>query len=228
MRKITPLPILRFSALVTIEFACAVAATRYFVMPWIGPDFRGVVAIISTVVLFYVLAITLFRLLQSLAPVPVGEIVVGSKGEQRAFLYMLHYLLLFNQLIFSRTLPFPIMRLLLRALGARMGDNSYCAGIMMDPQFVSVGRDSIIGNSAMIIPHVMEADQLAFYPVRIGDRATIGARAILMADVEVGDGATVAVQAVVTKGTHIPPGEVWGGTPARCLKGRENVKGECR
>ncbi len=131
---------------------------------------------------------------------------------------MLHYLLLFNPLIFSRTLPFPLMRLLLQALGARMGHNSYCAGVMMDPQFVSMGNDSIIGNSAMIIPHVIEGDRLGYHPVRIGNRVTIGARAIIMADVEIGDGAIIAVQSVVTKGTKILASETWGGTPARLLR----------
>jgi acetyltransferase-like isoleucine patch superfamily enzyme len=161
------------------------------------------------------LAILAFRLIQVWAPVPCGSIAANSKGERRAFLYMLHYLLVFNPLIFNRAVPFPLLRVILRALGARMGENSYCAGIMMDPQFVTMGRDSIIGNGAMVISHVIEGDELGFFPVSIGDRVTIGAGAIIMADVEIGDGVVVAVQSVVAKGTRIPPGETWGGTPAR-------------
>lgn len=218
MRKITPIPILQFTALAAAEFAGAVTLTRYGVMPWIQDDFRGVAAVASAIVLFFLLAIGVFRLIQRLAPVPIGEIPPESREEKRAFLYLLHYLLLFNPLILSRTLPFPLMRLVLRALGARMGENSYSAGIVMDPQFVRIGDDSIIGNSAMLIPHVIEGDKLGFHPIRIGNRVTIGARAIIMADVEIGDGATVAIQAVVTKGSRIPAGEVWGGTPARCLR----------
>lgn len=227
MRKIPPTPILQFVALVSIEAACAITLTRYAVMPWIADDFRGIVALIAAIMLFYMLAIAVFRVMERFSPITPGEIAPGSRMERRVFVYLLHYLLLFNPLIFSRTLPVPFMRLISQALGAKMGDNSYCSGIMMDPQFVSIGRDSIVGNSAMIIPHVLEGERLGFYPVRIGDRATIGARAILMADVEVGDDATVAVQAVVTKGTRIPAGEIWGGVPARRLKSRPQAAEDC-
>lgn len=222
MRKISGMSVVQFSALVTLEAGLAVAVAAYAVMPWFGPDFRGIAAVVSAILAFYCLAIATFRLLQALAPVPTGAIEPGSPGERRAFLYMLHYLLLFNPLIFSRTLPFPMMRLLLRALGAKMGNNSYCAGIMMDPQFVTMGNDSIIGNSAMIIPHVIEGDQLGYHQVRIGNRVTIGARAIIMADVEIGDDATVAIQSVVAKGTQIAAGETWGGTPARRIREKED------
>lgn len=218
MRKISPLPIAQFAALITIEGTAAIALTRYYVMPWIPQDFRGIGAVAGGIALFYLFAILAFRVLQSLAPVPTGPIAPSSRDERRAFLYTLHYLILFNPLIFSRTMPVPLMRLVLTALGARMGDNSYSSGIMMDPQFVSVGRDSIIGNSAMIIPHVIEGNDLGFYEVRIGDRVTIGARAVIMADVTIDDDAVVAIQSVVTKGTKIGKGEIWGGTPARCLR----------
>lgn len=218
MRKISGSAVAQFSGLVLAEATAAIAITKFFVIPWFAAEFRGIGAIASALVLFYIFAILIFRVTQSIAPVPTGNIAPGSPGERRTFLYMLHYLLLFNPLIFSPTLPFPLLRLILRALGAKMGSNSYCAGIMMDPQFVSMGNDSIIGNGALIIPHVIEGDQLGYYPVRIGNRATIGARAIVMADAEIGDGATVAVQSVVSKGTKIPAGETWGGTPAKCLR----------
>jgi acetyltransferase-like isoleucine patch superfamily enzyme len=218
MRKITFVPIAQFSSVVAVEAAVALAATKYLVMPWFDADFRGLAAVVGAITLFYILAIAVFRLIQAVAPVPAGDIEQGSIGERHAFLYLLHYLLLFNPLIFSRTMPVPLMRLVLQSLGAKMGENSYCAGIMMDPQFVIMGRDSIIGNSAMIIPHALEGDRFGFHHVRIGNRVTIGARAIIMTDVDIGDDATVAIQSVVVKGTRIAAGETWGGTPARRLR----------
>ncbi len=221
MRKISGVSVAQFSTLMGLEALTAIAGAKYLVMPWVGEDFRGIAAVAAAILFFYMLAILAFRLIQVWAPVPCGSIAANSKGERRAFLYMLHYLLVFNPLIFNRAVPFPLLRVILRALGARMGENSYCAGIMMDPQFVTMGRDSIIGNGAMVISHVIEGDELGFFPVSIGDRVTIGAGAIIMADVEIGDGVVVAVQSVVTKGTRIPPGETWGGTPARCLRSAE-------
>lgn len=218
MRKITPLPIAQFSVLVTAEAIFAFVISYNWIRPLADQDFRGLVAVAGAITLFYFLAIAVFRIIQFVAPVPQGAIAPGSRDERRAFLYILHYLMLFNPLIFSRTMPVPIMRLVLGALGARMGNNSYSSGIMMDPQFVSVGNDTIIGNSAMIIPHVIEGDELGFYQVQLGSRVTIGARAVIMAGVTIGDGAIVAIQSVVAKGTIIGPREVWGGTPARCLR----------
>jgi maltose O-acetyltransferase len=53
-------------------------------------------------------------------------------------------------------------------------------------------------------------------PVRIGDGAWLGSRAIILPGVEVGDGAIVAAGAVVTR--SVPPNVVVGGTPARVIR----------
>ena len=87
----------------SIGFATgAIAGAKYLVMPWVGEDFRGIAAVAAAILFFYMLAILAFRLIQVWAPVPCGSIAANSKGERRAFLYMLHYLLVFNPLIFNR------------------------------------------------------------------------------------------------------------------------------
>jgi acetyltransferase-like isoleucine patch superfamily enzyme len=131
---------------------------------------------------------------------------------------MLHFILLFNPLLFSRLLPFPILGVLLKSLGARFGENSYCSGIIMDPPFVRLGDNSLIGNDAMLIAHVIEGEDLGFQPISIGDNVTIGARAIIMAGVTIEDGAIVGVQSVVRKGTLIKRNETWVGCPARRIE----------
>lgn len=52
--------------------------------------------------------------------------------------------------------------------------------------------------------------------VRICKNATIFANAVILPGVTIGEGAVVASGAVVTK--DVPPGEVWGGVPARFLR----------
>jgi maltose O-acetyltransferase len=54
--------------------------------------------------------------------------------------------------------------------------------------------------------------------VRIGDNCWIGAKAIILKDVELGDGCVVAAGAVVTR--SVAPGQVVAGVPARPVGGR--------
>ena len=55
-------------------------------------------------------------------------------------------------------------------------------------------------------------------PVVVDTEAWVGHGAILMSGIRVGRGAIVAAGSVVTK--DVPPCEIWGGVPARCLRPR--------
>jgi acetyltransferase-like isoleucine patch superfamily enzyme len=54
--------------------------------------------------------------------------------------------------------------------------------------------------------------------------AVFGARSFIWPDVKIGHGAKIAAYSVVARGTVIPPGEVWGGIPARKLKGASEAQ----
>jgi acetyltransferase-like isoleucine patch superfamily enzyme len=107
------------------------------------------------------------------------------------------------------------MRLVYLGLGAKLGDNTYSSGIILDAQFVEIGRNSIVGQYALLVPHVIEGKKLAHYPIVMGNNVTIGAGATVLSGVTIGDGAIVSTGAVVTKGSNIGPGEIWGGVPAK-------------
>jgi acetyltransferase-like isoleucine patch superfamily enzyme len=98
--------------------------------------------------------------------------------------------------------------------------------VILDPPFVEIGENSVVGLSAVLCPHVIEGERLAHYPIKIGDHVTIAGTAIVLSDVEIGDRATVAVGAVVMKGTRIGPGEIWSGNPARRRGMRGTPSGE--
>lgn len=53
-------------------------------------------------------------------------------------------------------------------------------------------------------------------PVTIGAGVWIGARTVVAPGAEIGDNSVIAAGAVVAK--KIPPGELWGGVPARKIK----------
>jgi hypothetical protein len=213
-------PILVFILMLATAMGFAGGGTYYAFGRLPLGDFRGVVLAIVWIVSFYLFAILIFRLFQAVLPLKTGEIVENSRDEFTYHVYLLFYLMVFNPIMFSGLLPIPLARLFYQALGARMGVNSYPVGVILDPQFVTLGSNTIIGNGALLIPHVLEGKRLAHHPIVIGDNVTIGARSVILSGVRIDDGATVAIGAVVAKGTHIGPSEVWGGIPAQCLQRR--------
>lgn len=63
-------------------------------------------------------------------------------------------------------------------------------------------------------------------PVRIRRDSFIGANSIILKGVTIGECSIVGAGSVVTK--DIPPGEIWGGNPARFIKYAENFREELR
>jgi hypothetical protein len=218
VRKISVGQIAAFIALLGLATALSLGACA-LVGAWVPPgDFRGVALLLVFVLLQYAFAILVYRGLLAAIPLLEGEIPPGSRQEFVYHVHLLFFLILFYPITRSCFVPVPLMRVVLQALGARLGRNSYSSGIVFDPIFVEVGDNTLIGQSAMLIPHVIEGQRLAHYRIRIGNNCTIGAGAAVLAGVSIGDGATVSIGAVVKKGTVIGPNEVWGGVPARLIE----------
>ena len=82
---------------------------------------------------------------------------------------------------------------------------------------VSLGHEVLITTSAHRIGSpARRAGTLEPLPVRVGDGAWLGSRAIILPGVDVGYGAIVAAGAVVTK--SVPPNVLVGGSPARVIR----------
>lgn len=218
MRKIEPGQILVFSIFLALAAAAGIGTTWLLIGRAPLGDFRGVALTAASVVLVYGFGILLYRILLAIAPLREGEIPEGSQQEFVYHVYLLFYLMLFHPVMRSSLVPVPLLRLFYLALGARMGTNSYTGGIMFDPPFIRIGDNTLVGQTTLLVPHVIEGSRLAHYPIRIGSNVTIGAHAVVLSGVTIGDGAIVATGAVVAKGTRIGEGETWGGVPAHPIK----------
>lgn len=105
----------------------------------------------------------------------------------------------------------------------RIGDRNYFnRGLMIDAcGLVEIGDDNMIGPDVYIAdsnhragPGLRPADQpMQAGHVRIGNRCWIGAKAVILKDVQLGDGCVVAAGAVVT--CSVAPGARVAGVPAR-------------
>jgi hypothetical protein len=170
------------------------------------------------VVFIYLWAFGIYRLFLYFMPLTEGEVAEGSRQEFVTHVHFLFYLILFNSLIRTHFLPLPLTRFMYLALGARMGENTYSVGALLDPPLTELGANCIVGHDAVVFSHAIEGRRLALARVRIGDNVTIGATAVIMPGVQIGDRAIVSVGSVVLKDTRIGPDEVWGGVPAKRLR----------
>jgi len=218
MRKITPPQITLFFLLFGSILLLGII-TAYGVLGALPlGDFRGVSVVGGAVVLVYLYAFAVYRLFLHFMPLKEGELAEGSREEFAAQVNILFYLMLFNSLIRTHFLPVPLMRLVYLALGARLGENTYSAGTLLDPPLTEFGANCIIGHDAVLFCHAIEGQHFALSRIRVGDNVTIGATAVIMSGVRIGAGAIVSAGAVVLKDTHIGPNEVWGGVPAKRLR----------
>ncbi|NKE35590.1 acyltransferase [Natronococcus sp. JC468] len=112
-------------------------------------------------------------------------------------------------------------RWLLRRLGAAVGEGvSWGLEATPDvfwPELITVEDHAIVGYDATLLCHEFLQEEYRTGEVVVGERAMIGAGAIVLPGVEIGAGASVAANSLVTR--DVEPGETVAGVPARPMDG---------
>lgn len=122
-------------------------------------------------------------------------------------------------------LPPPVRKFFSRWLGARVGKGLISiGGLTVDPYLIDIEEGALIGHEALLIPNEVSATHLTLRRIRVERGAVVGARCVVGPGVDIGAGAMVKAMSWVPEGTRIPPGEVWGGVPAK--KMGERTPGE--
>jgi len=104
-------------------------------------------------------------------------------------------------------------------MGCRIGAGAkLCTATINDCFNLQVGEGSFIARGASINGHVLENGKLLLAPVVIGSRAMIGTHSQICPGCEIGDGAVIGARSLLPKFTIVPPGEVWAGVPATCIR----------
>ncbi len=120
-----------------------------------------------------------------------------------------------------------LKRWLLRRLGATVGEGvSWGLEATPDvfwPELITIEAHAIVGYDATILCHEFLQDEYRTGEVVIGERAMIGAGAIVLPGVEIGADASVAANSLVTR--DVPPGETVAGVPAVSMSADEDVDG---
>lgn len=105
---------------------------------------------------------------------------------------------------------------LFRRLGMTVGEGvSWALESTPDvfyPELVTVEDHAIIGYDATLLCHEFLQDEYRTGPVVVGERAMIGAGAVVLPGVEIGSGAQVAANSLVVE--DVPPDTTVAGVPA--------------
>ena len=128
--------------------------------------------------------------------------------------------LTFNFLVVWLVRYSPSLRLknwLLRRLGATVGEGvTFALTATPDvfwPELLTVRDHAIVGYDATLLCHEFLQDEFRTGEIVVGERAMIGAGAIVLPGVEIGAGAQVGANSVVTR--DVPPETTVAGIPAR-------------
>jgi non-ribosomal peptide synthetase-like protein len=110
----------------------------------------------------------------------------------------------------------PWLPVLLRLLGTSIGKRVYLDTTdITEPDLVSIGDDAMLNADCGPQTHLFEDRVMKTGAVRIGARASIGTRSIVLYQSEIGDDTTVDPLSLVMKGEVLAPGTQWVGSPVR-------------
>ena len=141
-----------------------------------------------------------------------------------AFLALLHRLALPS---LKWMVPSFVANIYYQMMGCKVAKGAQINSPSVNDCFmVEIGAKTVIGGSAVINGHLFERDGIHLSKVRIGAKVVIGTMAQINPGCIVGDGAVIASKAVLPKFTEVPPGEVWGGIPAKCIRRADGSKPE--
>ena len=147
-----------------------------------------------------------------------GNSLRGWTDAKPAWRVVVNYLLV----VVARIAPsLRVRSWALRRLGVAVGEGvSWGLEATPDvfwPELITLGDDVVVGYDSVLLCHEFLQDEYRTGEVVIGDRAMIGAKAVVLPGVQVGADAQVAANSLVTR--DVPAGATVAGVPARQMGG---------
>lgn len=107
-----------------------------------------------------------------------------------------------------------------KMLGMRIGENTLVGGIIKDPCVTSFGKNTTMGEYALIYGHITnyQKGSITIKKTVIGDNCVIGAGSIIMPGVTIDDDVIIAAGALVTQDQHLKKGYIYAGVPVKQMK----------
>jgi len=143
--------------------------------------------------------------------------MLSFEAMKWAFIGSLYLMIHYTFIDFVLLTPFA--NLLFRLLGAKLGKNvQFNSKYVFDASLLEIGDNTVVGGGAIINCHIVERGKLVLRKVRIGKNVTIGSHSTIMPGCEIGDRAIIGAGAVLLKDTKVEPRDVWYGYKAESLR----------
>lgn len=190
-----------------------------FIVKLLPLEYRGIVNIGIFCSMFLVFLGGIYPKILRLISPPVDAIFLSSDNsiqciawKQTVFAYEC------TASILTYVTPVMLRPTFFRLLGAKLGKGVLIAGKIVEPQMVEIGNYSFTGEMSLLMSHALMKDTVVLKKIIIGNYVSVGAHAVIMPGVRIGDESILAAGALVSMDAVIPPGEVWGGIPAKRIK----------
>lgn len=109
----------------------------------------------------------------------------------------------------------PLLGWYYRLMGARIGTNVYLGTFRFSMfDLLTIGDDSSIGIDASLVGYTVEDGLLKLGPVSVGNGCCVGTRSVLREHATMQDGSRLDDLSLLPRGTTIPRGQRWRGSPA--------------
>lgn len=108
----------------------------------------------------------------------------------------------------------PLRWLYVPLFGPKTQSTNVTDPLCLDPSYVEIGKNVVIGSNATLAGHIQVPDMVAIRKTVIEDDVLVGANSIVFGGAHIKKGAIVAAGSIVAPYTIIGPNEYWSGVPA--------------
>lgn len=179
--------------------------------------------IMSTYLVFGVVAVTLHWLLRTIVGKEVGYLPSWKVPLWGTMAALHHRLFSALKLFLPREY---IPNALLKAFGMQIGSGTANMGYIADPEMIFLGNNVHIGPGTILSGHIMSrADRRVFRaPVMIEDNVRIGKNCVIPPGVRVGPKAVILPNSYIRANENLEGGRLYGGNPAAEILSLEEDK----
>ncbi|KAJ9646302.1 hypothetical protein H2204_000965 [Knufia peltigerae] len=133
-----------------------------------------------------------------------------------------HFIKLIDMVTIAET---PMLPTILRCLGARIGKGCHMGILYTGPamDLVSIGDDVCLNKDMIISTSWIERGRLILEEVQIRSQTHLGSHTVIEGGAIIGEGAEVGPLSMVPRGSYIPTGQRWAGSPARFQENVEEI-----